>query len=102
MARATTQQPIQRSALPPRRAVSIIPSDRSGGGAAGEPDKDGRLSEIPYRADMYRYAVASGSPAANSRVEPVDAWQVEQADHRLAGNRIGDGDAPQRHAAQES
>src|SRR6266852_1366838 len=53
------------------------------------------------KARLYRYAVARGTLTANSGVESADAWQVDQADHRLARDRIGDRDAPQGNPAQE-
>src|SRR6266478_8751867 len=50
---------------------------------------------------MYRSPVAPSATIANSRVEPGDAGQVDETDHRFAGDRISDGDAPQRKPAQE-
>src|SRR5438270_252140 len=50
---------------------------------------------------MNRYVVARGSATANSGVEPADARQIDQADDRLAGDRIADRNAPQRQPAQK-
>src|SRR5207302_11406153 len=61
-----------------------------GGDTTGEPDKDRRLRKIIDAAGRERYIVARSSATANSRVEPADAWQVNEADHRLAGNGVGD------------
>ena len=50
---------------------------------------------------MYRYAVAPSTVVANCRVKPTDAWQINQSDCRLAGDRVGDRDAPQRKPTKE-
>jgi hypothetical protein len=69
--------------------------------ALGQDCKDRRLGQIIDAAGVYRHAVACGSPPANSGVEPIDARQVDEADHRLTGDRVGDGDTPQRKPAEE-
>src|SRR5260370_29411302 len=50
---------------------------------------------------MYRHAVAPRTASAHRRIEPRDAGEIDQPDHRLARNYVGDRDAPQRKAAQE-
>src|SRR6516165_5670986 len=50
---------------------------------------------------MYRHAVAPGAATADRRVKSADARQINQSDHRLADDRIGNRDAPQGKAAKE-
>src|SRR6516162_7107430 len=50
---------------------------------------------------MYRDTVAPSTAVANCQVKPTDAWQINQSDCRLAGDRVGDRDAPQREPTQE-
>src|SRR5215472_3900001 len=50
---------------------------------------------------MYRHAVAPGATSAHRRIEPADARQMDQPNHRLPRDHVGDRDTPQRKAPQE-
>src|SRR5215472_5311072 len=50
---------------------------------------------------MYQHAVAPGATSAHRRIQPTDARQMDQPDHRLPGDRVCDRDAPQWKASQE-
>ena len=121
---------MQRSALPLRRAISITGNDKSGevrreivarrslSAAPGyalphsynaDPGliqeltgKVGsRVGKIANMACMYRDAVAPGATSAHRRIEPADARQMDQPDHRLPRDHVRDRDTPQRKAPQE-
>ena len=61
--------------------------------ASGDADGNRRLGKIGNAACMYRHAVAPRTASAHRRIEPRDAGEIDQPNHRLARNYVGDRDA---------